>query len=242
MKTINIILFIILTCQLCAQETSDIIVDTELNNPTNNTVVRIVKSGEVLSNNAESYEYQMLAVYDVIPNKYVLKVANQWLITVPPKQTISIQLKCRCLNKGLKIPPAKALIPTGYGFNKGKDLENQAKTWASVNRSKGVLAYAVKGKGRSSDCLDAVKLSVNNLFRTHNISVDLPQLDPHFVNQLRCAGISENLELDMSVVPVKIPVRLINMKAETQFSNGFYDALITADIYIEPKYHQLFGK
>lgn len=237
--------FFILLIMLCSfnffAQTVDILVDTEMSNPTNQPVVRPVKQGEVLSNNTSSYEYQMLAIYDITPHEGVVKVGNKWLINIPPKTTLPIQLRCRCLNKGLKIPPVESLVPVRYQFNKGKGMKTQAKTWEIEKQSKGIIVYDAKGVKEANTCMEATKLAIKKLLTNHNINVTFPNIESYLTTKINCSGISEKMNVDLLVKLIDVPVRLLNLEIEMKKSNDVFAATAIADIYIEPKYHESFG-
>ena len=216
------------------QSTNDIIVTVEISNPNNKTAVRIIRKGEILSNNEGEHKSQILSIYDVFPQKEIIKnLKGEWLVTIPSNQSVRFRVKCRCINKGLKLPAASAILPTNTIFASYNSLSSQDSTWNKIESNKNIFKYHCAKIKRCSSCEEGIEDAVTEIFSENNISI-------HRINYLKINDAAD-FEIE-SLTPLGIPVKFVNIKYSCASIDSLYDVVIQGDIHIDEKYHPLFGK
>lgn len=234
----NLILFsfiyAITPSQVDSQSTRDIIVTAEITNPKNNTAVRIIRNGEILSNTGNNFDTQVLSIYDVFPQDGIVQAPDgNWLLTIQPRQTVRFRVGCRCLNKGLKVPKPADIVPTNTVFSTKGALTTQDSTWKTIEHNKNIVKYHCAKIIKGQSCDEGLISAAKEIFRDNGILVN-------YVNHTPDA--EGNIFSIESVTSLNIPVKLVNIKHSCVERDTTYDTILQGDIFIENKYHTLFGK
>lgn len=223
-----------------SQTTTDITFNATLTNSTNITKVRIIKKGEIISNTQTDYNTQIISVYDVELNSNIIQTDTAtWLVSIPPNQSVNLNLKCRCLNKGLGLPSVSSLVPTDCVYNQQEALNTQQETWKTIKQNTGIYQFNCFSNGNGINCKIAIENAIKKIFLTLKISLKSVDLTNVVLNtDCEIIGVVESIDV---VTSLDLPAKLININIENLQSSE-KTVKISGDIFIEPKYQIFFGK
>jgi hypothetical protein len=238
----KIIIYLLSTSCISAQETENIIVTMMFSNNKSSSNYQSITEGQLLPNKSvQWFDYQQLSVYNVILEKGMNVTKNkngrrEWFILLPPSSNVTVKVECRCLNKGHKIPLKEDICASDYHYtNESINISQEAtwnpkKYWAN-NCSTFVISKTFE---------EAVKEAIKKLCKEKNIYISSVIFKN--INITDCGNMQyfNNIELQDDFGR---SLKLVNIRfKDCDNSNNQVSFSILADIYIEPQYAKSFGE